>query len=83
MAGASPPQSPPPERFAHFHGPAAVGMNGPPVIPIPSSMLASPIKGQAVLTEAQAADLAGGRWYFNVHTAAHGPGEIRGQLTAK
>ena len=72
-----------PATAAHFHGPAAVGMNGPPVIPIPSSMLASPIKGQAVLTEAQAADLAGGRWYFNVHTAAHGPGEIRGQLTAK
>ena len=33
--------------------------------------------------EAQAADLQSGKWYFNVHTAAHGPGEIRGQLMKK
>ncbi|HZX84937.1 MAG TPA: CHRD domain-containing protein, partial [Reyranella sp.] len=30
---------------------------------------------------AQAADLAAGRWYFNIHTAANPPGEIRGQVT--
>ena len=42
--------------------------------------LTSPIKGEATLTDAQAADLAAGRWYFNVHTAANPPGEIRGQV---
>ena len=30
---------------------------------------------------AQAADLMAGKWYFNVHTEAHKPGEIRGQVT--
>jgi len=65
---------------AHFHGPAAEGANAPPVVPIPATGLASPIKGEAVLTDAQAADLAAGKWYFNVHTAAHAPGELRGQV---
>jgi hypothetical protein len=34
-----------------------------------------------MLTDAQAADLMAGRWYVNVHTAANGGGEIRGQVT--
>jgi hypothetical protein len=68
---------------AHFHGPAAAGANAPPVVPIPATALASPIKGEATLTDAQEADLEGGKWYFNVHTAAHGPGEIRGQVVKK
>ena len=42
--------------------------------------LASPLKGEATLTDAQAADLAAGKWYFNVHTAANKGGEIRGQV---
>src|SRR6266851_816002 len=41
---------------------------------------ASPIKGSATLTDAQAADLTAGRWYFNIHTAANKGGEIRGQV---
>jgi hypothetical protein len=72
-----------PATAAHFHGPAAAGVNAPPVVPIAPTALASPIKGDATLTDAQAADLQSGKWYFNVHTAAHGPGEIRGQLMKK
>ncbi len=72
-----------PATAAHFHGPAAVGANAPPVVPVPPAGLATPIKGEATLTDAQAADLQAGKWYFNVHTAAHGPGEIRGQVTKK
>jgi hypothetical protein len=72
-----------PATAAHFHGPAAVGANAPPVVPIAATDLASPIKGEATLTDAQAADLAAGKWYFNVHTAANKGGEIRGQLMAK
>jgi hypothetical protein len=72
-----------PATAAHFHGPAAAGVNAPPVVPIAPTALASPIKGDATLTDAQAADLQSGKWYFNVHTSAHGPGEIRGQLMKK
>ena len=68
---------------AHFHGPAAAGVIAPPVVPVPATALASPIKGDAVLTDAQAADLAAGKWYFNVHTAENKGGEIRGQVTKK
>ena len=68
-----------PATAAHFHGPAAAGANAGVVVPA-SAPLTSPIKGEATLTDAQAADLAAGRWYFNIHTAANPPGEIRGQV---
>ena len=71
-----------PATAAHFHGPAAANANAPPVVPI-SGNLASPIKGDVTLTEAQAADLQAGRWYFNIHTAAHKDGEQRGQMLKK
>lgn len=64
---------------AHFHGPAAVGVNAGVVVPIKGA-LASPIRGEATITPEQAADLLAGKWYFNVHTAANPGGEIRGQL---
>lgn len=64
--------------MAHFHGPAAAGSNAPPIITVKD--LTSPIKGTQTLTDAQIADLQAGKWYFNVHTAAHPGGEIRGQL---
>jgi hypothetical protein len=47
---------------------------------VPVTNPANPIKGKAVLTDAQIADLKAGKWYFNVHTAAHPGGEIRGQV---
>ena len=71
-----------PATAAHFHGPAMAGVNAPPVVPIKPTDLASPIKGEATLTSAQAADLTAGKWYFNVHTAANPGGEIRGQVAA-
>ena len=66
---------------AHFHGPAKPGVNAGPIITLEN--LTSPIKGEATLTAEQAKQLADGLWYLNVHTAAHPPGEIRGQLMKK
>jgi len=67
-----------PAMAAHFHGPAAVGAKGPPVLP--AKVSASPITGQAVLTDAQISGLEAGMWYFNIHTAANPGGEVRGQV---
>lgn len=67
---------------AHFHGPAAAGENADVVVPI-SGDLTSPIKGEATLTAAQTAELLEGKWYINLHTAAHPDGEIRGQVMNK
>ena len=69
-----------PATAAHFHGPAAPGANAGPVVmlkPEPATF-----KGTATLTDAQVADLTSGKWYLNIHTAAHPPGEIRGQVMA-
>jgi hypothetical protein len=66
-----------PATAAHFHGPAEPGKNAGVAVPSPA---ASPVKGSATLSEAQAADLIAGKYYFNVHTAANPGGEIRGQV---
>lgn len=62
----------------HFHGPADKGANAGVAIPFENA--ASPIKGSAVLTDAQANDLLAGKYYINIHTAANKGGEIRGQV---
>jgi hypothetical protein len=67
-----------PATMAHFHGPAEPGKNAGVAVPITPST--SPFENSANLTDAQATDLMAGRWYVNVHTAAHPGGEIRGQL---
>jgi hypothetical protein len=71
-----------PATMAHFHGPAAPGVNAGVQVPVPTSALTSPMMGTATLDDGQIADLEAGKWYFNIHTAAHPGGEIRGQLSA-
>jgi len=71
-----------PVTAGHFHGPALPGANAGVALPFTGD-LASPIRGKATLTAAQAADLTAGRWYANLHTAKNPGGEIRGQVTGK
>jgi hypothetical protein len=70
-----------PATMAHIHGPADPGANAGVVYPFASA--ASPITGTATLTDAQVAELKAGKYYVNVHTAAHRGGEIRGTIEAK
>ena len=67
-----------PAAAAHIHGPADPGQNAGPVAPLAGT--ASPMKGTVTLTDAQAAELAAGKYYVNIHTAANKGGEIRGQI---
>ncbi|MCX7361509.1 MAG: CHRD domain-containing protein [Alphaproteobacteria bacterium] len=71
-----------PATMAHFHGPSDAKANAPVVVPAKDAGT-SPIKGEVTLTDAQAADLTGGKWYFNIHTDKLKPGEIRGQVAKK
>jgi hypothetical protein len=71
-----------PAAAAHFHGPADAKTNAGVVVPV-KEMTPGTLKGEATLTDAQAADLEGGKWYFNIHTAANKGGEIRGQVMKK
>ncbi|MBR0713145.1 CHRD domain-containing protein [Bradyrhizobium liaoningense] len=68
-----------PATAAHFHGPAEAGKNAGVAVAIPNAA-ASPVKGEATLTDAQASDLMAGKYYINIHTAANPGGEIRGQV---
>ena len=70
-----------PEIAAHFHGPAAVGVNAGVLVPVDAK--ASPFKGSATLTDEQAKAFADGLVYFNIHTAQNKGGEIRGQLASE
>jgi len=71
-----------PATASHFHGPATAGANSGVVIPftIVNSGNSGTATGDTTLTDAQKADVVAGKWYWNVHTAAHGGGEIRAQV---
>jgi hypothetical protein len=65
---------------AHFHGPAEPGKNAGVLVPAPGVKTGA-FEGAATLTDEQARALMAGQTYFNIHTAAHPNGEVRGQVT--
>ena len=64
---------------AHIHQ-AATGSPGPVVLAL-CGPCQSPLSGTGSLTQAVLDAVEAGNAYVNVHTAANGPGEIRGQLS--
>lgn len=66
---------------AHFHGPAAPGINaGVQVDWLSISGNTSPSIGSTTIDAAQGADLLAGLWYINIHSSLFPGGEIRGQV---
>jgi len=69
-----------PPTAAHFHGPASKTNRADVQIDLGGNGFVSPFRGSAALNEEQADQLLSGKWYINMHTAAHPDGEIRGQI---
>lgn len=69
-----------PATAGHIHGPAPRGANAGVAVPFSGNLNAQPIMGEQTITPEQAAALASGQWYVNIHTAKFPNGEIRGQL---
>jgi len=69
---------------AHFHGPAAAGVSASPVVDIIVTVngVSGTASGSTTLTSEVESYLLAGTLYYNIHTAAHIDGEIRGQVTA-
>ncbi|MBD8525423.1 CHRD domain-containing protein [Pseudomarimonas arenosa] len=69
---------------AHIHGPAPIGVNAGVIFGLGNSGATSGTLGplEFAVNAQQAADLKAGLWYFNVHSANHPGGEVRGQILA-
>ena len=65
---------------ASLHGPSQPGANGLPFIDLAPNGIVSPLKGSAVVTEAEVQYLLAGWTYVNITTERWSYGEIRGQV---
>src|ERR1051326_5209200 len=66
-----------PESDAHIHGPAAPGVIGPILFPLPNGNVSDFLIS---LTPTDVSNLKNGQLYVNVHTSNFPNGEIRGQF---
>jgi hypothetical protein len=72
-----------PVTAAHFHGPAAPGVNGPVQIPLagfPTGVTSGTYTNTFTLTPDQESQLLCGMMYVNIHTTLYPGGEIRSQV---
>jgi len=70
-----------PATAAHIHAPATPLVGGGVMVPFTVPAAASGvISGKVALTQDQITNLVNGLCYANIHTTAHGGGEIRGQI---
>lgn len=69
---------------AHFHGPATAGVAADVLVPITitTNGITGNATGTVTIVDSVENALLDGKVYYNVHTAAHPLGEIRGQVTA-
>lgn len=69
------------QTLGHIHT-GAIGSNGPVTFDLGSQggTSASYVAVSFPVTATQVSDMRAGRWYFNIHTANFGAGEIRGQI---
>lgn len=65
---------------SHFHGPADYGQAAGVRVNIPNSPGNGSLIGDAVISDAFAAELMAGLWYVNIHSDVYPGGEIRGQV---
>lgn len=68
---------------AHFHGPATVGVGAGVLVPInlTTNGINGKAEGSVVIADSVETALLDGKVYYNLHTALHPNGEIRGQVT--
>jgi hypothetical protein len=66
------------ETVAHIHGFSLHGTSSSPAHTLPG---ANPKVGTWTYTQDQESDIVNGLTYVNIHTTAHAPGEIRGQIS--
>jgi hypothetical protein len=71
-----------PVTVAHFHGPAATGVNAPPMIDIAvtTNGVSGVASGNMTVHDSVETHLLAGKVYYNLHTAANVNGEIRAQV---
>jgi hypothetical protein len=67
---------------AHIHGPAAVGVNGPVLVPLTISTPAKSgtVSANATMTAPAMNDMLNGMTYVNIHSEMFPDGEIRAQI---
>ena len=66
---------------AHIHGPAAVGVNAPVLVPLTISQATSgTVSANATMTSPQMNDMVNGMTYVNIHSQMFPDGEIRAQI---
>ncbi|MFZ1319967.1 MAG: CHRD domain-containing protein [Ignavibacteria bacterium] len=70
---------------AHFHGPAASGVNAGVRIGLtgfPTGVMSGNYSNTFVLSASDETEMLSGLWYLNIHSSSFGGGEIRGQVNA-